>query len=296
MTINTISAYLTALRQELKGSDTAILQDALYDAEEHLRSALENLRVTQHEITEEAAIPGLIAEYGTPEEIATAYREVEIYTRPVFLPSQASRRKSGFARFFGVFTDPQAWGTLVYLLISLLTGVLYFSWVLVGASTALSFALFIFGLPLAAFFVLSIRGVALVEGRIVEALLGVRMPRRTIFSPANQTWHARLKSQLSDPQTWKMMGYLILQGPLGTVYFLVMVSLISFALVFIGIPVISALGLPVIMINGQTYFAPVAAYPFTIAFGILLAAGSMHLAKWVGGLHGRFAKYMLVGS
>ncbi len=38
------------------------------------------------------------------------------------------------------------------------------------------------------------------------------------------------------------------------------------------------------------------AFPFTIAFGILLTTVTMHLAKWIGGLHGRFAKFMLVGE
>lgn len=296
MTTNTIRTYLIQLRQALEGSDAAILQDALFDAEEHLRSALESLRTSQPEITEEAALSTILVEYGTPEEIAQAYREVEIYTHPAFAPSKGIPKRNGFSRFFGVFADPQAWGALVYLLTSLLTGVLYFSWVFIGLSTSLVFALFIFGLPLAAFFVFSVRGIALVEGRIVEALLGVRMPRRTVFSPANQNWRTRLKSQLGDSQTWKMMGYLLIQGLLGFVYFSLMVLLLATALLFIGMPVINSLGLPVAMIQDKAYFAPVAAYPFTIAFGILVATVSMHLAKWIGGLHGRFAKYMLVGS
>jgi hypothetical protein len=33
-----IDQYLQALRQELSGEDTALVQDALYDAEEYLRA------------------------------------------------------------------------------------------------------------------------------------------------------------------------------------------------------------------------------------------------------------------
>ena len=296
MTANSIPTYLTQLRQALKGSDAAIIQDALFDAEDHLRTALEVVRTDQPGLPEGEAIQNIITEYGSPEEIAAAYREVEAYTRPAFARSRSAPKSNPFSRFFRVYADPQSWGALVYMLISILTGTLYFSWVFVGLSSSLIFALFIFGLPLVAFFILSIRGLALVEGRIVEALLGVRMPRRTIFSHPNLNWRQRLVSQLSDWGTWKMMAYLILQGLLGTLYFTLFVLLIATALLFIGMPVISSMGLPVATINDQLYFAPIAAFPFTIAFGILLTTVTMHLAKWIGGLHGRFAKFMLVGE
>jgi hypothetical protein len=52
-----------------------------------------------------------------------------------------------------------------------------------GIAISISFSLFIFGLPIAIFFLYSVRGFALLEGRIVEALLGVRMPRRPLFYP-----------------------------------------------------------------------------------------------------------------
>ena len=36
----TIAEYLNQLRAALKGADRALIQDALYDAEEHLRAEL----------------------------------------------------------------------------------------------------------------------------------------------------------------------------------------------------------------------------------------------------------------
>ncbi len=292
---NSIEAYLRELQQALEGSDKAVIQDALADAEEHLRTALENFERTSSNHTKVDAVQIIIGEYGTPEEIAEAYREVELYTRPTLTPSR-SRDRRPLARFFGIFTDPQAWGAIVYLLISLVTGTIYFSWVFLGLSSSLIFALFIFGLPFAAFFMLSLRGLSLLEGRIVEALLGVRMPRRAIFSPPNLTWRERLKSQLTDKQTWLILVYMILQGVLGVVYFTLVILLLATSLLFLGIPVISTLGLPVANFNGVQYFAPVSAYPFTIGFGILFATLTMHLAKFLGKWQGRYAKLMLVGE
>jgi uncharacterized membrane protein len=295
MITDTIEAYLRQLQQALEGSDKAIIQDALADAEEHLRTAQESYQGTDPDQSKSEAVQTIIGEYGTPEEIAEAYREIEIYTRPSFATS-SPREKGQLARFFGIFADPQAWGAVVYLLISLVTGTLYFSWVVVGLSTSLVFALFIFGLPFAAFFVLSLRGLGLLEGRIVEALLGVRMPRRAVFSPANLTWRERLKSQLMDKRIWLILVYMILQLALGVVYFSLVIILIATALLFMGMPIISSLGLPVATINSVQYFAPAAAYPFTIALGITIATLTMHFAKLIGKWHGRFAKWMLVGE
>ena len=42
--IKSIEEYLELLKTELKDSDTATVQDALADAEEHLRAALGSLR------------------------------------------------------------------------------------------------------------------------------------------------------------------------------------------------------------------------------------------------------------
>jgi uncharacterized membrane protein len=42
MMINSIEEYLKELRKEMAGSDRATVQDALSDAEEYLRTALDN--------------------------------------------------------------------------------------------------------------------------------------------------------------------------------------------------------------------------------------------------------------
>ena len=296
MTTDSITGYLAHLRAALEGSDPAIIQDALSDAEEHLRSALESKQVTQVDSSEAEALQSIIAEYGTPEEIADAYREIEAYTRPIWTSTDSQKKGNILTRFFSTFINPQAWGALVYLLISMITGLLYFCWAFIGVSTSLVFALFIFGLPLAAFFLLSIRGVALVEGRIVEALLGIRMPRRTIFTPANMKWYERLWAQLKDKQTWMILVYMFLQGVLGYFYFMVFMLLIATALMAMVVPVLSGLGLPIVTFNDAHYFVPVVWLPLTISIGILLATVTMHIAKFVGKWHGRYAKFMLVGE
>ena len=52
--INNIDEYLHQLKKELANCDRATIQDALSDAEEYLRNAVENLRKKQPGVPEES--------------------------------------------------------------------------------------------------------------------------------------------------------------------------------------------------------------------------------------------------
>jgi hypothetical protein len=292
-----IEEYLRALRSELKGSDAATIQDALADAEEHLRTALESLREKKPDLQEAEALAAIVEQYGSPEETAAAYVEVERRTPPGLGRAAGARPHSPLERFFGVYGDPRAWGALLYLLIALVTGTVYFSWAVTGLSLSISFALFIFGLPFAVLFLLSVRGVALLEGRLVEALLGVRMPRRPLFAPRGVKWQERIRSLLLDKHTWLALTYLIMQLPLGIFYFLLVVISASFSISGIAVPILQwTLDMPVIWGSHLIYKLPVEWFPLMLLGGILLWTGTMHLVKWIGWLHGRLAKIMLVAD
>jgi hypothetical protein len=294
----TIEEYLEALRRELEGGDSATIQDALADANEHLTTALESLRESQPALDEEDALQQIIEQYGTQEETATAYLEVERRTFPGLTSATVKRQSSPLGRLFSIYADPRAWGSLLYMLITFVTGVIYFSWAVTGLSLSVSFAIFIFGLPVALLFLLSVRGVAWLEGRLVEALLGVRMPRRQLFSPQNAKVIERIKALVADKHTWLSMLYMLLQFVLGTIYFVVSVTVFSFAASFVALPVLQeALKVPLFQnVNGVNYYLPQWGYPLAVSGGVMLWTGTMHLVKWVGGLHGRYAKALLVNG
>jgi hypothetical protein len=297
MTIKNIEEYLNLLRLEMKSSDPAILQDALSDAEDHLFSALESARADQPKLSEVDALDPIISAYGSPEETADAYREIEARVLPTLAATIDTTGKPFLARFFGIYSDPKAWGSLLYLLISLLTGTIYFSWAVVGTTTSLAFALFIFGLPLAAFFLLSSRGLALVEGRIVEALLGERMPRRPLFTNKELSWQERLKAGLTDSHTWKLLLYMLLQLPLGILYFTLTVILISFSVAFFIAPFTQLiLNMPVFTLQNGPFYITGLWLPVVSASGFLLMTLTMHLAKLIGRGHSAYAKKVLISE
>src|SRR5258708_34910855 len=124
-----IDQYLKALRQELAGEDAALIQDALYDAEEYLRA-----EVAAHPDKSEADVLELIAStYGAPDEVASAYRDTEAKVKAA-MTTPRTIPESGAGAFFGVFLDPRAYTSLFFMLLSLATGVIYFTLAVTGLS------------------------------------------------------------------------------------------------------------------------------------------------------------------
>lgn len=289
----TIEAYLAELRTALAGADPALVQDAVYDAEEYLRSA-----AAENGGTPEAVAEAIDA-YGTPAEIAAAYRETErTVTAALRRPAAPSSESTNpFARFFGVVADPAAWGALFYMLLSLLTGVLYFTVVVTGLSLSAGLFILIIGVPVALLFIGAVRAISLAEGRIVEGLLGQRMPRRprTVVVADGTIW-GRLKSWFSDYRTWTTMLYMLLMLPLGITYFTVVVSALAVSVATFALPIVQwVANSPVIRINGWGYLVEPWGAPFFFAGGLLGVFLTLWLAKGIGYLHGLFAKVMLVG-
>ena len=290
---DTIEGYLAELRTALAGADPALVQDAVYDAEEYLRSAAAESGGTPEAVAE------AIDAYGTPAEIAAAYRETErTVTAALRRPAPAASESTNpFARFFGVVTDPAAWGALFYMLLSLLTGVLYFTVVVTGLSLSAGLFILIIGVPVALLFIGAVRAISLAEGRIVEGLLGQRMPRRprTVVVADGTIW-GRLKSWFSDYRTWTTMLYMLLMLPLGITYFTVVVSALAVSVATFALPIVQwVANTPIIRIDGWGYLIEPWGAPFFFAGGLLGVFLTLWLAKGIGYLHGLFAKVMLVG-
>lgn len=293
--VKSIEEYLDQLKTELGNSDAATIQDALSDAEEHLRVALASFKQDQPEKSEEEALGEVINQYGLPDETASAYREVERLTTPALAKRNPAQQPSVFRQFFGVYDDPKAWGALLYMLISLVTGIVYFTWAVTGVSMSVSFAIFIFGLLFAVLFTVSLRGFAFLEGRIVEGLLGVRMPRRSMFFQQNITWLERLKNNLTDKHTWLTLLYLVFQLPLGILYFTLIVTSFTLSVSFMVAPLVQTIvDIPLITVGYERYYIPGWSTPLFLLAGFLLWTLTMHLGRWIGQLHGKYAKMFLV--
>ncbi len=289
-----INEYLAKLKKELEGCDSALLQDALSDAEGHLRMALEEALSDRPKLSETEVIVSLIEKYGNPKEIASAYRAIESRTSPTLVVSQTKETRSSWARFFGVLAEPKAWGAFFYMFLSFITGLVFGGWALIAGLISLSTLVFIIGIPIFGLFLLSIRGIAFLEGRIVEALLGIRMPRRSLFLDTNLSWKGMFMALIKESYTWKALLYAALQFPLGLIYSLGILLLFTASLSFIVSPVLELIFHIPLDLFGDDIFTPVWFLPIVCIAGFFLLPLTFHLARWVGKVHGKYAKSMLV--
>jgi uncharacterized membrane protein len=294
----TIAEYLDELRTALRGADPALIQDALYDAEDHLRSELaENPGKSEAEVLAKIA-----ATYGAPDEVAGIYVDKEVQMQQALRPPPPPARTTAMGKFFGVAADPRAYAALFYMLLSLATGIFYFVWAVTGVSLSLGLSILIFGLAFAVLFFGTVRVLSLVEGRIIEVMLGERMPRRPVYAERGKPFMTRIKEMFTDPRTWSTLLYMVLMLPLGIVYFTTAVTGITLSLACMVAPVAIALREVGIINDGgiywddQLFLPPIIALPFTFLVGVFLLFGMLHLARGIGKFQGAIAKHLLVKS
>jgi len=349
------------------GADPALVQDALFDAEEHLQS----------EMAAGGEFTAVTEGYGSPEEVAAAYlgtvsvpdmaramngqpmvaaaptadttavREGGAsspsdapgdysppvapappapstaqyapgpYTQPGgygqpggYVPTgvqygmQAAgagtlQRHSVWRDVLGPFADRRVWTSLVYMLLSFGTGVVYFTLVVTGFATAGPMLIMIVGIPLLALVIGMVRALALFEGRLVEVFLGTRMPRRLRPDPVGAGVVKRVLFWLKDGRTWASTAYLLLMLPLGIAYFTIAVTGLALGVSLVTAPIWGwfqwRFADHTFVANGVRYDVwPLWMIPIAFVVGVLVLVGFMHLVKWIGRGHAAFAKAMLV--
>ena len=184
---------------------------------------------------------------------------------------------SAVKRFFAVAVDPHTYGAVFYMLLSLATGIFYFTWVTTGLSMSAGLMILIIGIPFFILFMASVYAISLVEGRLVETLLGVRMPRRPLYQAKHSGWLDRIKALFSDSRTWLSLMYMVLMLPLGIVYFTLTVAMLSLSVGLIAAPVLWWMAqLGWISFHGHFQMGtgsmdPALASPFLFVGGILLS-------------------------
>jgi len=290
-TPRTVEQYLDLLRAELQGADPALVQDALYDAEEHLRAELAQ---TPGE-TQEVVLSRIVASYGAPAEVADAYRTNEVRVQAALRTPPLKPKHSALGRFFAVYADPRAYLSVAYMLLALATGILYFTFATTGAALTVGFAVLIVGVPFFLLFIGAARVLALAEGRIVESMLGTRMPRRPVHPGPPLGWWARIVEMIKDPRTWGTLLYLFLMLPLGVFYFTFAVVGVVVSLALFAAPIVVLLwhaGL--VTIDGTVQSPHPALLPLISILGIVLLTVTLHLSRGIGYLHGQLAKFLLV--
>jgi len=299
----TIAEYLEQLRAALRGADPALIQDALYDAEEHLRAELADQPVRD----EATMLEHVVGSYGAPDEVAEIYRDQEIRIQRAIRPPPQPPRRSPWGRFFGVAADPHTYGALFYMLLVPSTAIFYFTWVVTGIALSSGLSILIIGLPFMVLFLGSVRVFSLLEGRIVETMLGVRMPRRPPYpSSRGLPLMKRIGAMFTDGRTWGTLLYMLLMLPLGIAYFTLTVTLLAVSLSFVAAPVLkiasdmyrwqtgTCIGAPEWICTGVEWLASWSGAMTLCILGVGMLFATLHMVRGLGRMHGQIAKQLLV--
>ncbi|TNE57098.1 MAG: hypothetical protein EP340_10025 [Alphaproteobacteria bacterium] len=224
-------------------------------------------------------------------------------------------RRGGMARFFGVIVDPKTYGAMLYMVLALGTGIVYFTWVVTGLSVSLGTMILIIGVPLALLFLATVRLFSYLEGFLAQGLLGADMARAHEGDVGDEAaedetpnlW-GKIKAMLKDGRTWTSMIYMVLQLGLGIVYFTFVVTTMSVSLSFIFAPFVSLFdSSAAVRIDSESlaylqenmaWLAGMVESPYAalalVPIGLVLLFVSLHIMRGVGSLHRRIAEALLV--
>jgi len=293
--ISTVGDYFEQLSSAFAGSDPAMAQDAIYDAQEFLAGERATLEAEGANTEDECELVSrLINRFGQPSEVVENYRTTEARVAAALAPPASPPARSLAGNIFGVFTDPRSYGALFFMLFSLPLGIIYFTWAVTGLALSGGLGILIFGVVFFLFFISTVRAVALVECRIIETLLGTRMPRRPqVVMPGGSLWD-RLKFWLADQRTWLTIFYMLLCLPLGIIYFTTATVSLTMALSLMLTPFAQLfLDYPIIQLFDTRYYVPLWSFPLFWLGGASILLVLMHLARGIGHWHASLAKSML---
>ncbi len=265
-----VANYVNDLERALLGADPALIHDALIDAESHLRAAIAS------------GTPALAAieAFGTPSDIALAYFREQLSAardgvkEPVAQSSAshqstvgaANSQSNGGSEFvhssktnesvrpwsrlrkipiIGIYFDPYAWGSIVFLTFGFFLALAAFVWVVGLGAVAIGLLPTLIGIPLLIALLGSARAISLFFGEVIEVLVGIRMPKRAYnvdVSGVDGFWR-RMLLWIKDVRGWLTVGFLVGNLPVAVCFFAVTVSLLTASVAMISWGIGTMLGL-----------------------------------------------------
>lgn len=256
-----IVGYLARLEVALHGADPALAHDALIDAEEHLQAA----------VRRGVPVDQAIASFGDVDEIAAAYRNLPsgaalpvverdrgvvaapAHAPPPPAPGTTAPRLSDVP-IVGIWFDSRAWGALLYFGgVGFIVATACFVWAVTLGGLAVGLLPTLLGLPVLVLLLGSARALCLVEGAVVQALLGVRMPRRVqpVHGVADVGFWQRIWCWLKDVRSWLSLGYLYANFPVSVALFVVTITMSALSLAMITGPLLQAANLPFVTLSSD---------------------------------------------
>ena len=206
------------------------------------------------------------------------------------------QRASFWARTYGGLVDGQTWMSTLYLLLTLVTGVLWFSVTFTLLVTGVSTLIIWIGIPILLFTFWVVRFAAQAERSLIGRMIGIDIadPYRSI--PDDSSFWSRWKIRAVDPATWRDLVYLWLLMPLGILWFTLVVVVWTVPLGLMATPILLGVGLEPMLIEGDQFRFAIDTMGeawIAVAVGVLLLAIVPKLVRLMAKAHAGLARALL---
>lgn len=208
------------------------------------------------------------------------------------------RSKNPFARFFGVIVQGRTYLNLLYLLLMLPLGIIYFLFFAASLTIGIPLAFLLVGFIILAILAVGWWAIASFERYLAIWLLRVDVPPMEKPGPKRQGTFGAFADWITNPVTWKSLLFILLKLPLGIFTFIVLVTLATTSiglaispLIYWWAPVELSLS-STISGNIDTLLEAVIA----CISGILLGFASLHIFNYLAYADALWAKMMLGNS
>ncbi|MBI5933445.1 MAG: sensor domain-containing protein [Chloroflexi bacterium] len=186
-------------------------------------------------------------------------------------------------------------GNLVYLLMAMPLGIVYFTLLTVGFSLGAGLTITLIGIPLLVSMIFVTYMLGDLERAITSILLGVKIVKPEARPARNNSASAILTAQLKNAAFWKEFAYLlILKLPLGIISFTLVIVFVTVPLALMATPVLVAYFPSVdIMIYPNIYVNTMTTAMICFAVGLGGGFLSIFIINALGAGYGKVAAWAL---
>jgi len=205
-------------------------------------------------------------------------------------------------------TDGRTYLRILYLLLTMPLGILYFTVIVSGLSLGGGLVIVIVGFPILFLTLLCWMLFARLERELAIHLLGAHVRPMSVPDSTQRTLWQRVVRILGDPVTWKSLAYVLIEFPFGILAFTLVITLLSISVSLVLYPVLYVVlnslypqfpnemqgtMWPGVAINGHVDSSVLLNFLAISAVGVVFTVGSVALLNGMGWLWGRFAEMML---
>lgn len=183
---------------------------------------------------------------------------------------------------------------LVYLLIGMPLGILYFVVLITGYALGAGLAITIIGIPILVSMIFVTYMLGDLERVTTSKFLGLKIPKPEARPARTNSARSILTEQLRNMDFWKELAYLLVKMPLGVVTFTIALTLVILTLSLIAAPLIVTFlpGTDFMVANGVRVDTMNEAL-FCLAAGVMIGALSMPILNGLAWAHGKITMWAL---